>query len=221
MPVGLINKDGSKVSDNVDDTKHETVGRKHGQVGAAVVSRNWTAGVFAWSKESDARSLVAVPLFAKALVERNRLVKERVDLVARVHLDVNQKDHCDQDSKDDDCVDVTGQKGSLETARGSVQNDTPRNQKRRETVVKTSQGFDSGRTTEQKHGRHNNIGAEAKEEERNVRGLAPTSHDNLGDGVGRRSDLLEVDGQDSKQEHLNGGTRGIPEGQVEQSLERE
>ena len=137
-------------------------------------------------------------------------VQEFVDLVTGVELDVYKENHGDQDGEDDNRVNVTGQEGSLETTRGGVQDDTPGDQEGCQTVVHPSEGFDGGGPTEQQHGRDDNVGAEAEEEEGQVGSRSPTSIDDFCNGVGGRSDLLEVDSQDTKQQDLDSGTRGVP-----------
>jgi hypothetical protein len=140
------------------------------------------------------------------------LVQEVVDLIARVGLDVDDEDHCDQNSKDNDSVDVTGQESSLKTTTCSVENDTPGDQERSPTVVNTGQSFNSGGTTKQKHGCYNKICAETEEQECLVGSASPTSVDDLTNSVGRGSDSLERDSKNTKKNDLDGGTRGIPEG---------
>mmetsp|Transcript_30218 Transcript_30218/g.72522 ORF Transcript_30218/g.72522 Transcript_30218/m.72522 type:complete len:654 (+) Transcript_30218:319-2280(+) len=204
LPVRLIDKDGSKVTDNVDNTKHKTSRRDHGQVRTISVSFNGTASKLASFVSSVDRST----LFRGVT---DSLVQKVVNGIRGVSLDVDNKDHCNQDTKDDDSVDVRGQESSLKTTRGSVQDHTPGDQERCPTVVNTSQSFDSGSTTEQKHRCHNQVGAKAEKQKGLVGSLSPTGIDNLTDSVGRRSDSLEGNGKDTKQNDLNGGTRGVPE----------
>ena len=142
--------------------------------------------------------------------ERSSLGKEFIDDIGGVVLDVNKEDHGDQNSEDNDRVDVTGQECSLKTTRGGIEDDPPRNQKRSQTVIHTGEGFNSGSTTEQKHGGHNNVGTEAEEEERQVGSLSPTSVHNFRNRVSRRRDLLEANGENTKEQNLSGGTRCVP-----------
>lgn len=58
--------------------------------------------------------------------------------------------------------------------------------------------------------RDTRLTAEAKEQKGKVSSLAPTSIDNLSNRVGRRSDLLKVDREDTKEKDLDGSTRSIP-----------
>ena len=81
LPIGLVHKHGAKVTDNVNDTKHETVAREHSQVRALFISADWTARVLAGRKKSFIRLRIRVPVFAKRVVVSDRLVQERVDLV--------------------------------------------------------------------------------------------------------------------------------------------
>jgi len=107
-------------------------------------------------------------------------------------------------------VEVTGNEGGLETAGAGVKDNTPGDQEGRETVIDTGEGLDGGSATEQKHRGNDDVGAEGEEEEGQVRSLSPSSADNLANGVGRGSDLLERDGEDAEEKNLDGGTGGIP-----------
>lgn len=109
-------------------------------------------------------------------------------------------------------MEVTGQESSLKSTGGGVQDDTPGDQERSKTVIHSGQSFNGGGTTEQKHGGHDKVGAETEEQEGDVGGKTPSGLDDLSEGVGGRSDLLELDGDDSEQQDLNGGTRCVPEG---------
>jgi hypothetical protein len=46
----------------------------------------------------------------------------------------------------------------------------------------------------------------------------PAGVDDFRDGVGGRSDFLKVDGQDSKEKDLDGGTRRVPAGSMVRSV---
>jgi hypothetical protein len=210
LPVRLVNKDSSEVTNDVDNTEHETISRDHCQVRTGIVSSDRTTGVLAFLEESNVSERVGENVLALLVRVRGRRVKEIVDLVARVELDINEENHGDQNGKNDDGVNVTGQESSLETSRSGVENNSPGNQERSQAVVHTSKGFDGGGTTKQEHGGHKNVGAEAEEKESQMRFSSPTSIDNLSDGMRRRRNLLEVDGQDTEEEDLNGGTGCIP-----------
>jgi len=121
LPVRLIDEDGTEVTDDVDDTKHETISRDHGQVRSILVSRDRTASVRALFVESLSSIVVEVDSFALLLGEGGGLVKESVNLVTGIELDVHEENHRDQDGKDNNGVDVTGQESSLETTRCRVE----------------------------------------------------------------------------------------------------
>ena len=215
LPVGLIDEDGTEVTNDVDDTEHETISGKHGEVGSGVVVGNGTAGILVGVEEGGLGTGVIegvgrVDLLALLGGVRNGPVEEGVDLIGRVRLDVDNHDHGHEDGEDDDSVEVTGDEGSLETAGTGVENDTPGDQEGRKTVIDTGEGLDGSSATEQKHRGNDNVGAEGEEEEGQVGGLSPTGADDLTDGMGRRSDLLERDGEDAEEKNLDGGARGIP-----------
>ncbi len=210
MPVRLVHKHSSEVTNDVDNTEHEAISRDHCQVRTGVVSSDRTTGVLAFFEESDVREGVGVNKLALLIGVRGCCVEELVDLVARVELDIYEENHGDQNGKNDHGVNVTSQKGSLKTSRSGVEDDSPRNQERSQAVVHTSKGLNSGSSTKQEHGSHENVCAEAEEKEGQMRFSSPTGIDNLSDGVRRRRNLLEVNGQDTEEEDLDGGTGCIP-----------
>ena len=118
------------------------------------------------------------------------LVQKDVNLVRTVELDVDEEDHRDQDAKDDNRVNVTGEESGLKTSRSRVEDDTPRDKEGSQTVIHASERFDGSSSTKQKHGGDNNVGTKAKEEKGQVGGFPPTSVDNLGDRVRRRGNFL-------------------------------
>ena len=215
LPVGLIDEDGTEVTDDVDDTEHEAISGEHGEVRSRVVVGDGAAGILVGVEERGLRTGVVkgvgrVDLLALLGGVRNGPVEEGVDLIGRVRLDVDDHDHGDEDGEDDDSVKVTGDEGSLKTAGTGVKDDTPGDQEGRKTVIDTGEGLDGGSATEQKHRGNDNVGAEGEEEEGQVSGLSPTGADDLTDGMGRGSDLLERDGEDAEEKNLDGGTGGIP-----------
>mmetsp|Transcript_16820 Transcript_16820/g.27923 ORF Transcript_16820/g.27923 Transcript_16820/m.27923 type:complete len:236 (+) Transcript_16820:1635-2342(+) len=108
-------------------------------------------------------------------------------------------------------MNVAGQERSLESTGSGVKDDTPGDKERSKTVVNTGKSFNSSGTSKQKHGSHNDVGSEGEEKERLVGGAAPSSVDDLANGVSRRSNFLQGDSKDSEKEDLNSSTRCIPE----------
>ena len=211
LPVRLVDEDGSEVTNNVDNSKHQTIGRKHGQVRSFVVSGNRSASISSSLVESTFNSCIGGENdLAFFLRIADSLVKEVVDQVRGVNLDVDNENHENQNGKDDDSVNVTGQESSLKTSRRSVQDDTPGDKERSQTVIHPGKSFDSGSTTEQKHRSHDSVGSKTKEQESLVGIASPTGVDNLAHSVGRRCNLLKGDCDHTEQENLNGGTSGVP-----------
>ena len=210
MPIRLVDEYSAKVTDNVDDAKHQTVAGEHGQVGTLLVSGNRSASILSLFVE---RCTVAerVDCLALFLGFAHGVSKHVVDLVARVNFDVDKENHDDQHGVDDGGMEIIRQKSRLEASRGGVQDDTPGDQEGGKAVVHTGEGFDSRGTSKQEHGCHNDVGAEAKEEESKVGSPAPPSVHNLRDGVGRWSNLLQVNRQNTEEEDLNSGAGRIPE----------
>ena len=138
MPVGLVNKDSTKVTDDVDDTKHEAIGGEHREIGTRVVARDGSTRIFSLFIKRLAG--VGVTENFLALLKRVRYspIKELVDGIGTVHLDVDDEDHCYKNGKDNNGMDVRSQESSLESSGSGVQNDTPRNKESSNTVVNSS-----------------------------------------------------------------------------------
>ena len=210
LPIRLVNEDSSKVTDDVDDSEHESITRKHGQVRAFSVVLDSSAGINSLLEECFA-VLVTIDGFALSQVVAHSLVQETIDGITGVDLDVHNENHCNQDSENDDSVDVTGQESSLETSRSSVKNHTPWDKERSQSVIHTGQSLNGGSSTQQKHGCHNNVGHEAEEQKGHMGSASPTSIDNFSNGVSRWRNLLEGNSQDTEKQNLNCGTGSIPE----------
>ena len=94
MTVRLIDEYGSEVSNNVDDSEHKSISREHGKVGCRVVVWNRSTSVSGVLVESSCYSSIGgVNHLTLFLGMRNSRVKEVVDLVRTVLLDVNHGDH--------------------------------------------------------------------------------------------------------------------------------
>jgi hypothetical protein len=212
LPVRLVHKDGSEVADNVDDAEHETIGGQHRQVGSTVVALYGTARVLSWLEERDVGGGVREDELTLFQGVADRLVQVGVDLVAGVDLDVDEEDHDDDDGEDNHGVQVAGKEGRLEATGCRVQDDTPGDEECGKVQRDPGKSFNGGRPTEQKHRCHDNVGAEAEEEEGDVGSLPPPCVDDFRHRVGRRGDLLELDGNDAEKENLNGSTGRIPAG---------
>ncbi len=157
----MINKDSSKVTDNVNDTKHEALTGEHGKVGSLVIAGNFATGV-------RSRRIVSVDrgTFVGCIVDR--ICQQLVNLVRRVHLHVDNVNHNDKDKVDGNSVKVGGDEGGLETSRGSVKDHTPGDEESSKTVVHAGKGLGGSSTTEQKHRCNDHVGREVKEEEGGV-----------------------------------------------------
>ena len=101
MPVRLIDKDSPEVTDNVDNSEHETSSGEHGQVRTLAVTIDQTAGVFALFVERDS-ICVREDGFTFSGALGDGVVQQVVDLVTGVELDVHQEDHCHEDCENDD-----------------------------------------------------------------------------------------------------------------------
>mmetsp|Transcript_15737 Transcript_15737/g.33238 ORF Transcript_15737/g.33238 Transcript_15737/m.33238 type:complete len:242 (-) Transcript_15737:92-817(-) len=113
---------------------------------------------------------------------------------------------------------ITGHERSLQSSRASVQNDAPGDQKACQLVVHARQSLDGRRATQQKHGSDNDVGEEGEDQEGEVRGLAPARSYDFAHGVGGGRNVLQGDGEDSEEEDLDSGSRGIPEGTTDTIL---
>lgn len=92
LPVRLVDEDGTKVTDNVDDTEHETIAGKHGEVRPSVVATNSTtchrlSAIF--EIEGGISSSICGPVsFTLFSSVGNGLVQVVIDLIGRVDLDI-------------------------------------------------------------------------------------------------------------------------------------
>ena len=81
----------------------------------------------------------------------------------------------DEDGEDDRGVDVGGQEGRLEATSHGVRDDTERDQETSGSRAHTSERVHGGGTTEDKHGRDDDVGHEAEEDTPSAR-LSPNEH---------------------------------------------
>lgn len=58
--------------------------------------------------------------------------------------------------------------------------------------------------------RHNQVGEKAEEQEGKMCGSSPAHKHDLEDGMDSRTFPLDLNGENSKENDLNGGSRGIP-----------
>ena len=141
----------------------------------------------------------------------NSSIKEVVDFVRTELFDVNHGDHCNKHTENNDSVKVGSNEGSLKSSCSSVQDHSPGNKEGCQLSVHSGQSLYGRCSSEQKHRSHNDIGAEAKEEESLVRSASPTSVNNLRKGMCRRSNLLERNSEYAEKKNLNGSSRRVPE----------
>ena len=88
---------------------------------------------------------------------------------------------------------------------------TERDQETSGSRAHTSERVNGGGTTEDKHGRDDDVGHEAEEDEHLLHAGAPTSIDDLADGVGIRRVALDLDREHTEKQDLNGRAGGVPE----------
>ena len=200
LPVRLVNEDGTEVTDNVNDTEDDATFRKHRQVGALLVLGN-RAAVLAEAK-----------LFGAVGGLRNRgqgvvhLARGAEFVIARVH-DV---DEGDENGENDRGVDVRRQEGRLKTTRHGVRDDTERDQETSDGRVHAGERVDGGRATEHEHGRHDDVGEEAEEDEHLLHVGTPAGINDFANSVRVRGISLHLDGEHTKEQHLNRRARRVP-----------
>lgn len=78
--------------------------------------------------------------------------------------------------------------------------------------VHAGQGRHSGRAADDEHERHKNVGHQAKDHEDDVSKGAIAGLDDLEEGMGVGGASLELNGEGRKEQNLDRGTRGVPEG---------
>mmetsp|Transcript_15001 Transcript_15001/g.33868 ORF Transcript_15001/g.33868 Transcript_15001/m.33868 type:complete len:344 (-) Transcript_15001:362-1393(-) len=216
LPIRLVDEDGTEVSNNVDNSEHESTAGNHREIRPLDVSCNGAAShlflaAVIHEEGSLGSSIRRVDGLALLGCVANGLVEEIVHLVSRVNLDVDDSDHGDEDSEDDHRVQVRGHERGFQPSSRSVKDDSPGNQEGRELVVYSCQSLHSCGAAQKKHGRHDDVGAEPEEQERKVSRLAPASAYDLAHGMSGRGNILEADGEDSEDKNLDCGTGCIPE----------
>ena len=129
----------------------------------------------------------------------------------------------DNDDQKDKSVNPISQDSGLETSDEGVCNDTDGEKidfdrcqflwSASLVVLLTSsngmhagQGRDGGRTTDDKHERHQDVGNQTKHHEDDVGNGSITSLDDLKESMGVGSTALEFDGESSEQKNLDSGT---------------
>lgn len=95
-------------------------------------------------------------------------------------------------------MEIRGHVGGLESTGSGVNDDTPGDQEAGQLISHASKSLDGRGSTKQKHGSNNDVGAHGEEEEGKMRRLAPSSADDLEEGVGRWRNILERDGKDAE-----------------------
>jgi len=101
---------------------------------------------------------------------------------------------------------------ALEAAGASVDHDGDWDHKVGPVDAHAGQSVDGFGAAEDQHSRHNEAGQQTEEEEHHVRCRAPARVHDLEHRVDSRALALDLDGEDGKQEHLDRGARGMPEG---------
>mmetsp|Transcript_18159 Transcript_18159/g.59625 ORF Transcript_18159/g.59625 Transcript_18159/m.59625 type:complete len:279 (+) Transcript_18159:1716-2552(+) len=195
LPVGLINEDRAEVSDDVDDTEDKTSLRPHGQeTSMAVASGKLQAGGVL-TLDGIAYQVVVHPVAA------SDVRGARVDLP-----------HEDEKSdEDDDSVREGGVVSSLQPSKGGVDANRNRDQEACSIDVHTRQRLDCRCSSQDQHGRDDEVGENAKEEEDHVRGDTPADQHNLEHRVDGRTLPLDFDGQSREQDDLDRCSSSIPE----------
>ncbi|KAI0566241.1 Urea active transporter-like protein [Gracilaria domingensis] len=125
--------------------------------------------------------------------------------------DVHLEDEDTQRDEDDSGVEVRRNERSLEASSQGVQDDTKRDEERRQIGVHAGERVDSGRATQDKHRSDNDISHERKHDEHKMRHLAPAGAHNLQKGVTGGRTTLDEHGQHGEEQNLDGGARRIPE----------
>ena len=147
LPVGLVDENGTEVTNNVDDTEDDTTFREHGQVRALLVLGDRTA-VLGGAQARDALSASHIARSdGREEVIHFARGTETVSSVGGVH----NVDEGDENTEDDGGVDVRCQKGRLQATSHGVRDNTNRNQETSNGGVHASKRIHRSGTTEHKH----------------------------------------------------------------------
>ncbi|OAR00052.1 hypothetical protein LLEC1_02660 [Akanthomyces lecanii] len=189
VKVAVIQEDGAKVANNIDDEKGDAPRRAHGQVASALVARD---------RVSLARLDEQVVHYRGAAQDVGRCVR--------------RQGKGDDDDEHGKAMDVVRDKGRLEAADEGVGDDGDGHEKDGRDGTHAGQGVDGGRAAGNEHQRHEDVGHDAVEDEDEVRRGAVARLDGLEEGVGVWGAPLERNGQRRKEQDLHRRARGVPEG---------
>ena len=235
LPVGLVNEDGAEVAHDVDDAELEAREGEHGQVGAAAVERAAVrvgrGGAMVRAGGSAGADLDGV----EGADEREALVhgRGRADAVALLRRDraegglgaivddVGPGDEEHEADEDDGRVDVRREEGRLQAAHDRVGEDGNGDQEAREVHVHARGGRHAVAAAEDEHGGDDQVGREGVVSEQEVGGLAPTRLDHLEEGVAIGRLALHLNGQNAKEQHLDGRAGRVPEGTRDSEVPRD
>ena len=213
LPVGLVDEDGTEVTDNVDNSEDDAALGEHGEVGTTAVVVDGAAGLALVGQDTGGAVAVLGSHSLKRIVDVARGAEGL--LAGGVH----EKDEGEEDDEDDRGVDVGRHEGRLEATCHGVRDDTDGDEETRGGLVHAGERVDSSGAAEDEHGGDDDVGEEAEVDEHLVRGRTPASVDDLAHGVRGGGVALHLDGEDAEEEHLDGGAGGIPEGTGDAVLE--
>ena len=197
----MIDKDSTKVTDDIDDTEDDTALGQHGQERTALVVLDGTAVLVC--RVSGAVSFGAGNRFQSVV---NLLWGADQVVIRGIHGEQERNQH----GEDDRGVQVRRHKRRLQAAGHRVHDNTHRNQETSDVDVHTSQGVHSSRASQNQQRRNDYVCQEAKEQEYFVSGGTPSGVDNFTNSVSVRSIPLHLNRQDTKQKHLDRGTGRVP-----------
>jgi len=187
--VAVVEEHGAEVADDVDDEEDGTLTRLHCEVAAVLVA------------------LHGVPL--GSLGER---IVDDGGRAENVGAGIGGESEDDDNDEQDESMHPVSQNRRLEATEHGVRHNADGEQVNRSNGVHASQGRHGGRTTDDQHERHEDVGDQAEDHEDDVGEGAVSRLDHLEEGVSVGRASLELDSEGGEEENLDGSTRGIPEG---------
>ena len=90
LPVGLINKDGTKVTNYIDKSKHQSISRNHCKVTSFFISWDFTTCIIS----RDIKGTLLCPIktvdnFTFSSIHWDSIIQEGINLITRIELDIN------------------------------------------------------------------------------------------------------------------------------------
>mmetsp|Transcript_60237 Transcript_60237/g.82605 ORF Transcript_60237/g.82605 Transcript_60237/m.82605 type:complete len:223 (-) Transcript_60237:341-1009(-) len=210
LPVALVNEYSSKISDEVDDTKSDSVEGEHREVRAMKIVSNRATRVFSCLVKSF--TICIKGSFAFICTHIGHCLHHIIDNVARVYFDVHRVHEHDENDEDNGRMDVRSHECCFQTTSHRIRNHENRDQKPRRNNVHSCESIHGRSSPKNQHSCYDSVCEEAEIEEGDVSCCTPPYLDHLTNGVRLLRACFKLNGENTKEENLHSRTRRVPEG---------